>query len=74
MIFQLLIGGVAGGDLPLCQPVRRPEILPLAIHEGPEGAKADGGSETIEGGVSPARQQRLSRRKRALDWRRLRAL
>jgi hypothetical protein len=61
--------------LPHCQPVRRPEILPLAIREVPEGAKAGGGSETIEGGeYRPVCQQRLSRRARALDWRRLRVL
>ena len=33
---------MAGWDLPLCQPVRRLEILPLAIREVPEGGRRIG--------------------------------
>ncbi len=40
-------------DWPLCQPVRRPEILPLAIREMLESSRADGGSEIVESRVPP---------------------
>ena len=74
LIFQWYKWKYDGPDLPLRRPVRHPEIPPLAIGEMPEGAKEDGGSEIMESGASPISRQRLSRRTRALHWRRLRAL
>jgi len=74
LIFQWYKWKYDGPDLPLRQPVRRPEILSLATGGMPEGSKADGGSEIMESGASPISRQRLSRRTRALHWRRLRAL
>ena len=45
--------GCSRQDRPLCQPVRRPEILPLAIREMLESSRADGGSEIVESRVPP---------------------
>src|SRR5882724_7428247 len=41
---SMVYRGVAGEGRPLCQPVRRPEILPWAIREMLGSSRADGGS------------------------------